>query len=82
MTVLMGLSPSSRTREFRWARKSGPFLSSAFLMYSPNGLGRSEVEPDTAVLVAFLVERDGRLVAVLVEVVDLQATAVPIRAPE
>ena len=32
------------------------------------------MEPDAAVLVAFLVKRDGRLVAVLVEVLDAKAT--------
>ena len=36
--------------------------------------GRGEMEPDAAVLVALLVERDGRLVAVLMEVPDPEAT--------
>ena len=38
-----------------------------------NGLGRREVQPDPPVLVALLVERDGRLVAVLVEGFDPEA---------
>ena len=36
-------------------------------------LRRGEVQPDPPVLVSFLVERDGRLVAVLVEVFDPEA---------
>ncbi len=36
-------------------------------------LSRGEMEPDATVLVALLVERDGRLVAVLVEVFDPEA---------
>ena len=39
-----------------------------------DGLGRRKVQPDPPVLVALLVERDGRLVAVLVEVFDLEPT--------
>ena len=38
-------------------------------------------QPDAAVLVALLVERDGRLVAVLMEVPDPEAHAVLILAP-
>ena len=37
-------------------------------------LSRRKVQPDAAVLVALLVERDGRLLAVLVEVFDPEAT--------
>jgi hypothetical protein len=39
-----------------------------------NCLGCGEMEPDAAVLVALLVKRDGRLVAVLMEVLDPEAT--------
>ena len=56
------------------ARKSGPFVSSALAMYAAIASAAREVQPDAAVLVALLVERDGRLLAVLVEVFDPEAT--------
>ena len=70
----MGERPSFWLRELSRARNSGPFVNSALAMYAGDRLGRGEVEPDAAVLVALLVEGDGRLLAVLVEVFHPQAT--------
>ena len=81
VTVFMCLSPSSRTREFLWARKRGPFLSSALDVFAYR-LSRCEVEPDAPMLVAFLVKRNRRLITVLVKVAHFQRQPVPILAPE
>src|SRR4051812_69855 len=49
-----------------------PLLEPSLLDVFADGLRRGEMKPDPAMLVALLVEGDGGLIAVLVEVLDLE----------
>ncbi len=74
MTAPMGASSELLAPRVEPGAKERPLRELGLGDVRGNRLGRGEVQPDAAVLVAFLVERDGRLVAVLVEVLDPEAT--------
>src|SRR5262249_7929090 len=57
--------------------EEGPLLEPSLLDVFAYGFARVEVEPDTAMLVSLLVEGDGRLVSVLVEVLHLETARGP-----
>ena len=72
--------PIGFVAEFRLPRvppgpEEGTLREPGLLDVFADGFGRREVKPDATMLVALLVEGDGRLVAVLVEVLDLEPTA-------
>ena len=73
MTTPMGRRPSFWLREFSRAKRAAP-SELCLGDVRRDRLSRRKVQPDPPVLVALLVERDGRLLAVLVEVFDSEAT--------
>ncbi len=68
----MGLSPSSSLLGARRARKNWPALKSSFPKVFGKRLGGGETDADGAVAVAFLVDGEGGLLAILMKVPHAQ----------
>src|SRR6266849_375324 len=71
LASLMGLSPSSALWRARLARKIAPASRPAFARYSASASAAAKWMP--IVLIAFLVNREGGLLTVLVKVLHPQS---------